>query len=213
MKSHDEEENVIILEERKPGQSHEVASTRDLYAQSRLIEALESIWRALLEDKPEAARKGLGTFARTDWALFAYIDLSSRFRDMRAAGLNEDNSLRIMIHEFSTDLFVSPNPDEGSPARAIVEYTDFSMIAHLRPLRGRLVLPGDELIQQEATMLLCAMSDTKYHFDSILLLPPELKQRRIDDMARCYGLPSHRLLSVEREVRALWTSLTALPMM
>ena len=203
MKSDDEEENVITLEERRPGQSHEVAPTRDLFAQSRLPEALESVWRALPEAKPEVARKGLGTFHRTDWALFAYIDLSSRFRDMRATGLNEDNSLRILIHEFSVDLFVSPNPHEDSPARAIVEYTDFSMFAYLWAVRGRLVLPSDELIQQEARMLLCAMSDTKYHFDSILYLPPELRQRRIDDMARCYGVPSDCLLSVERVVRAL----------
>jgi len=203
MKSNDEKENVITLEERKPRQLQEVAPTRDLFAQSRLPEALESIWQALPEAKPEVARKDLGTFARTDWTLFAYIDLSSRFRDMRAAGLNENNSLRILIHGFSTDLFVSPNPHEDSPARAIIEYTDFSMFAHLRAIRGRLVLPSDELIQQEATMLLCAMSDTKYHFDSILFLPPEMRLRRIDDMARCYGLTSDRLLSVEREVRAL----------
>lgn len=203
MKSDKEEENVIALEERNPRQSHEEAPPRSLFAQSRLPQALESIWQVLPEAKPEAARKAFGTFDLTDWAIFAYIDLSSRFRDMRAAGIHEDNSLRILIHESSTDLFVSPNPHEDSPSRPIVEYTDFSMFAHLRPVQGRLVLPGDELIQQEATMLLCAMSDTKHHFDSLLYLPPEMRQRRIDEMARGDGFPSYRLLSVEREVRAL----------
>ena len=176
MKSDKEDENVITLEERKPRQSHEETPTRDLLAQFRLPQALESIWQALPEAKPEAARKAFGTFDRTDRAIFAYIDLSSRFRDMKAAGGNEDSSLRILIHEYSTDLFVSPNPHEDSPSR-----------------------PDDELIQQDATMLLCAISDTTCHFDSILYLPPEVRQRGINKMARCYGLPSHRLL----EVRAL----------
>lgn len=194
---------MINLRECNHIQSQEESPPRDLFVQSRLPKALEHIWQALPKAKPEAARKSFATFDRTDWAIFAYIDLSSRFRDMRAAQVNKDNSLRIMIHESPTDLFVTPNPHEESPALPIVEYTDFAKFAHLRPVHGKLVLHGDQLIQQEATMLLCAMSDTKYHFDSILYLPPEMRQRRIDEMARGYGLSSHRLLSVEREVRAV----------
>jgi len=176
-----------------------------LIEKSMILDALSTIWKTNSKDKNIIAKKMLDSFSSLDWLLFAYIDFKSSIdSDMSIIQqINNDESILICMGIFQAELLISSKILESNEQIAIIEYVDFKRFVYLKKSDPHFTQTYISPQKNNPIQLLLALSYIKYHIDSLLYLPPEMRQRRLEIIATEYNLSVANLLSLDKQLNEI----------
>jgi hypothetical protein len=150
---------------------------------SKLLKVITEIWQ-----NNGISREGIVSFVKEfdqhDWLALASIDSVSLWGPNSGTFVFHENKVTVMSKDGNVSKIITMVSCNNINTNNYIQYGEFSKCFNLEGLAEVV-----NIVNRDVVDVLELLSYLYFHVDSIVMLPPELRQQRLSSITKNYNLP------------------------